>query len=117
MSKRKKTVAEALLLEYVSLTELGVLFGTTSHWIGRWLEALGLWVRCGKPTQKAHDMGLINSREYASGCEYPLNTWHRERTVAVLVAAGHILKNSVQARSNQPVSKYIVVPTVKKKTP
>ena len=51
MSKRKKTVAEALLLEYVSLTELGVLFGTTSHWIGRWLEALGLWVRCGKPTQ------------------------------------------------------------------
>jgi hypothetical protein len=97
-----------MLLEYVSLTELGTLFGTTSHWIGRDLAAMGLWVPCGKPTPLAYCEGLINSREYDSGCEYPLNTWHREKTVAVLVARGRKLKTSAQVVLPQPISKYIV---------
>lgn len=112
MKRRRKTVAEILLLDYVSLTELGILFGRTSHRVGRWLEALGLWVQCGDPTQKAREAGLINRREYLTGCEYPLNTWHRERTVAVLEASGHRLKKAVQVGANQVVSRYIVT-TVK----
>ncbi len=111
MRKRRKTIEEILLLEYVSLTEIGILFDTSSHWIGRWLEALGLWVPCGKATSKARIEGLVNpikSKKYDSGCPERLNTWHRAKTVAVLVAAGHKLKEAAHAESSKAVSKYVV---------
>lgn len=113
MKRREATVDEILKMEYVNLTELGKLFGIKSHTAGRRLEALGLWIPNGKATRKALDEKLINRREYDSGCEYPLNTWDRQKTVAILVAAGHRLKKAVQARSTQVVSKYII-PSVKK---
>ena len=108
MKRRRKTVEEILMLEYVSLTELGILFNTSSHLVGRWLEALGFWTQCGKPTRKARDAGLVRSREYLSACECSLNTWHLERTVAVLIRMGRLLRKPARARFGQVVSKYIV---------
>lgn len=119
MKRKIKTIEEILLEEYVSQTELGVLFGTSSHWIGRWLAKLGYWVPCGQPTAKAYLEDLVNplkrrwyapvdSKEYDCDRNYSLNTWHLRNTVAVLVAAGHPLKAFDQPGPTKAVSKYVV---------
>jgi hypothetical protein len=117
MKRRRKTVAEVVLLDYCSLTELGILFGTTPNWIGRYLERLGYWVPCGKPTDRAYVEGVINTREYDSGCEFPLNTWHREKTVALLQAHGHVLTRAAQTAMAQLASRHVATPSVKRTTP
>jgi hypothetical protein len=105
MKRRKKSIEEILKLEYVSLTELGTLFGTTSHIMGRALKRLGLWNPCDEPTIKAMVLGYVRPRGYSSECERTLNTWHRETTVAELQTAGWKLQPVSPPAAN---SRYII---------
>jgi hypothetical protein len=91
--RRKRTRSEILNDEYVSLTDLGVLFGTTSQRIGRALESIGLYEPSeGSPTDLAYEQKLLGHRRYEAlygETKYPsLTLWHRERTVKLLEDAG-----------------------------
>lgn len=68
---------------YVNQTQLGQLFGGTSHDVGRWLEEIGLRSG-GRPTQKAFVGGYVSS----AGLQYGYR-WHRDKTAAALEQAGH----------------------------
>lgn len=68
---------------YVNQTQLGELFGGTSHDVGRWLDALGLRSG-GYPTRKAFEEGYVSS----AGLQYGYR-WHGEKTAAALEQAGH----------------------------
>lgn len=48
--------------EFLSLTELGKLYGVTSHNVGRWLKTLGLRTDDGKPSQRAFQDGYVTQR-------------------------------------------------------
>ncbi len=73
--------------EYISLRQLGQLFGDTSHTVGKWLKALGLRDAEGLPTRNAHEGRFCKMKSAGDKCT--LWVWHSEKTVAVLKKNGH----------------------------
>ena len=74
---------------YMSQTQLGKLFGATSHVIGDWLRNLGLRDEDGMPTRKAQDGHFC--KQTIAGEKGTLWVWNSEKTVAALIEAGHLL--------------------------
>lgn len=76
--------------EYMSLTQIGDIFGTTSHKVGRWLVKIGLRYE-GKQglraSKKAHDEGYV--KDVGTGGGGYMWAWHTEKTVKALEDAGH----------------------------
>ncbi len=76
--------------EFMSLTQIGQVFGTTSHQAGRWLVKLGLRVQ-GKqglrPSKEAFDGGYV--KDAPSRGQGYVWAWHSEKTVTALEKAGH----------------------------
>ncbi|NQU26324.1 MAG: hypothetical protein HQ567_33990 [Candidatus Nealsonbacteria bacterium] len=76
--------------KYLNLTDLGKLFGETSHTVGAWLLETDLRTRSvdGKrvPTSKAFEEGFI-TKVYGETGHYNY-LWDAEKTIAVLEAAG-----------------------------
>lgn len=69
--------------EFVSLTQLGQIFGVTPKEIDNGLVECGLRKRH-KPTDKAKAGGFVTTVEMPGGESF--YTWHRERTMAALSA-------------------------------
>jgi hypothetical protein len=73
--------------EYLSLTEVGEVFGVSNQQVGKWLADLGLRYHNQRgwwPTQKAResyvkDVGTLGH----------MYVWHAERTIKELEGAGH----------------------------
>lgn len=74
--------------EFISLTQLGQLFGASSHQMGRWLVEVGLRTQYYEPSQQAIDGGFISIAKPEGG--RPFVAWHREKTIQVLEQAGHV---------------------------
>ena len=74
---------------HMSLTQLGELFGVTSHKIGQWLKGLGFRDEEGLPTKTAHDGRYC--KQAVAGEKGTLWVWHSEKIVAALKEAGHPL--------------------------
>jgi hypothetical protein len=77
-------------MKFLSQTELGKLFGVSSHAVGKWLIAVGLRTVNKKPSSKAFNDGFVEQRDSTQPGTY-FWVWHREKTLAVLAAAGHIV--------------------------
>lgn len=71
---------------YVNQTELGKLFGGTSHDVGRWLDEIGLRSE-GRPTRRALQGGYVSTASLQCGGFY--YKWDREKTILALEQAGH----------------------------
>lgn len=74
--------------EYLSQTELGRLYGVSSHVIGRWLKELGLRTHKGKPSELAFANDMVKDRP-SRGIGTYFWTWHREKTTARFDRAGY----------------------------
>ena len=74
--------------EWVNLTQLGRLFGVTSHKTGKWLVACGLRTNEKKPSRKAFEEGFVITADTNRGSGY-YYVWHKQKTVAALKDAGH----------------------------
>ncbi len=73
--------------KYLTQTQVGSIFGTSSHVVGRWLIEIGLRTAKGRPTATAHQGGYNEAvPSHGSGYHW---AWHAEKTVAALEAAGH----------------------------
>ena len=68
-------------------TQLGKVFGTTSHEIGKWLVEIGLRQADGKPSREAFD-GAYCEAAPSRGQGYHW-AWVAEKTVPALERAGH----------------------------
>lgn len=73
--------------EFMTLTQLGQLFGVTSHQLGRWLVDIGLRNEKKRPSQKAFDGDYCKTGP-SRGEGYNW-IWHTEKTVQALTSAGH----------------------------
>jgi len=69
--------------EYLSLTELGRLYGVSSHTLGRWLKGLGLRTEAGRPSHDAFAHGYVNQRPSRHPGTYYW-VWHAEKTTTIL---------------------------------
>ncbi len=69
--------------EYLSLTELGRLYGVSSHQIGRWLKGLGLRTVSGQPSRQAFAEGFVSQRPSRQPGTY-FYVWHCRKTTDLL---------------------------------
>jgi hypothetical protein len=68
-------------------TQLGSLFGTTSHQIGKWLLEIGLRTESGKPSTEAFQGKYCETApSHGQGYHY---VWVVDKTVTALERAGH----------------------------
>lgn len=75
---------------YMSQTQLGLLFGTTSHEIGRWLIEIGLRdERTKRPSAEAHQGGYCT--DVPSRGQGYCWAWSSDKTVAALRKTGYQL--------------------------
>lgn len=78
--------------EFMTQTQLGEVFGVTSHQVGRWLTEIDLRYDSGrgmKPSSKAFDGGFV--KHVGNGPGRYIWVWHSERTVEALAQAGHVV--------------------------
>lgn len=76
--------------EHMSLTQIGEVFGTTSHQVGRWLTQIGLRYESKqgkKPSRDAYAGGFV--KDVPSRNQGYCWVWHVEKTVKALEGAGH----------------------------
>ena len=74
---------------HMTQTQLGELFGVTSHKIGQWLKDIGLRDEDGKPTEEAHDGHFC--KQAPSGPTGYHWVWDSKKTVAALLEDQHLL--------------------------
>ena len=81
--------------EFVTQTELGRLFGATSHVIGKWLVECGLRTETRKPSRTAFKGGFVEQAPSGRNGGY-FYVWHQEKAIAALRSAGHRLKRQYE---------------------
>lgn len=69
--------------KHMSQTQLGELFGVTSHKIGQWLKDLGLRDESGRPTEEAHEGRFC--KQAPSGPTGYHWVWDSQKTVAAFL--------------------------------
>lgn len=72
--------------KHLSLTQLGTVFGVTSHKLGFWLVQAGLRTANMSPSPRAFSEGFVKRCQNGNGYFY---VWQMAKTIAVLEAAGH----------------------------
>jgi phage antirepressor YoqD-like protein len=82
--------------EFLSMTELGKLYGISSHKMGKWLVELGLRNRDNKPSRAAFENGFVEQRDSTQPGTY-FWVWHAEKTKWALEKEGHKRVESGQA--------------------
>jgi hypothetical protein len=70
------------------MTEIGQLFGVSSHVVGRWLVGIGLRTPEKFPSTKAFKGGYTNKAPNGRGSGW-YYVWDRDKTVQALEEAGH----------------------------
>ena len=79
---------------YMTQTELGVVFGATSHEIGKWLTDIDL--RHDKqPSQRAFAEGFVAQAPLDNGGSF--YKWDADKTIKALENAGHRRKTPVSS--------------------
>jgi hypothetical protein len=78
---------------HTTLTELGTMFGVSSHVIGRWLVEIGLRTPDKRPSAEAFEGGYCQQAPTGRGQGY-FWVWHAQKTIAALEKAGHSRKES-----------------------
>lgn len=76
--------------EHMTLSQIGEVFGTTSHQVGRWLTNIGLRYESKqgkKPSREAYTGGYV--KDVPSKGQGHFWVWHSERTIKALEEAGH----------------------------
>ena len=80
--------------QFLTQTQLGSLFGASSHEIGKWLTDVGLRdKKTKKPTNEAHRGGFCETAP--SGQVGYHWVWHAEKTVTALRENGHRLSETL----------------------
>jgi hypothetical protein len=73
--------------EFLTMKEIGKVFGTSSHVIGRKLKELGLRNSEGRPTQAAFQGNYCDRRWTSDGLNYCW-AWQRDKTIELLLENG-----------------------------
>lgn len=69
--------------DFISLTEIGKLYGVSSHVVGKWLKGLGLRTESGAPSVQAFREKYVAQRPSTQPGTF-FYVWHGARTTALL---------------------------------
>jgi hypothetical protein len=82
--------------EFLSLTDLGVLYGVSRNQMGKWLVELGLRTKEMKPSRAAFAGDFVDQRPSTQPRTYYW-VWHAEKTTRLLDEAGHMRADQQEA--------------------
>jgi hypothetical protein len=82
--------------DYLTQTQLGQLFGATSHEVGRWLRELGFKRSDNRPSDEAIRSGVVESVTDGT-VRFP--AWNKEKVVKLLEANGHHRSDSAEPKA------------------
>lgn len=88
--------------DYITMKEIGRLFGISSHVVGRALKELGHRTHDGRPSGQAFAERMVDQKWTADQANY-LWAWHAEKTCTILERAGY---SRVQAVNNSAPASY-----------
>ena len=74
--------------DFLSLTELGQLYGVSSHKVGRWLKNLGWRTEDGRPSSEAFQQNLVGQRESRQPGTF-FYVWSAQETISMLDDMGY----------------------------
>jgi hypothetical protein len=69
------------------MKEIGLLFGKTSHKVGKRLKEMGLRTADGKPSREAFEAGFVEQRWTSDNLNYCW-AWHAEKAIKLLQESG-----------------------------
>ena len=69
--------------DFLSLTEIGKLYGVSSHVVGRWLKNLGLRTESGSPSIQAFNEKYVSQRPSRQPGTY-YHVWDAKKTTDLL---------------------------------
>jgi hypothetical protein len=78
----------SMSVRYLSLTELGKLYGVSSHQVGKWLKGLGLRTEGNDPSELAFEGGFVDRRPSTQPGTY-YYVWHEQKTTEILDKMGY----------------------------
>ena len=85
---------------FLTQTQLGRLFGVSSHKIGHWLIEAGLRTEDKRPSDRAHHDGFCTTAPSGStGYHW---VWNSQKTVKALQDAGHTVVSDAPAELVEP---------------
>jgi hypothetical protein len=73
--------------EYMTLTQLGEIFGVSSHKVGDWLVEIDFRTENKRPSKMAFEKDVV--KEGPSRGQGYNWVWHAEKTITALEVAGH----------------------------
>lgn len=73
--------------QYMNMTEIGSIFGTTGHKVGKWLKEIGLRNEFGDPARHAYEQKMISADFDRHGTYNVL--WDAAKVVPLLRDGGH----------------------------
>lgn len=73
--------------QYMNMTEIGSIFGTTGHKVGKWLKEIGLRNKFGDPAGEAYQQKMVSADFDRHGTFNIL--WDANKVVPLLQDAGH----------------------------
>ena len=71
--------------DYLTQTQLGKLYGVSSHQIGKWFKNLGLRTESGQPSNDAFTSGMVKQAPSTQPGTY-FWVWHKSKTTTILDA-------------------------------
>jgi hypothetical protein len=82
--------------EFLSLTELGQVYGVSRNKVGQWLVDLGLRTADKKPSAKAFNEGFVDQRDSTQPGTY-FWVWNGQKTCQLLDEAGYMRAEQQEA--------------------
>jgi hypothetical protein len=89
--------------QYLSLTELGKLYGVSRNKVGLWLVEVGLRTADKKPSRLAFAGGFVRQEASTQPGTY-FWIWHADKTRSVLEAAGYRASLGAAAQKQSPAT-------------
>lgn len=89
--------------EYLTQTQLGEIFGITSHQVGRKLKEAGLRTATNQPSPSAFAGGWVKQVTVDGACTF--STWSKEKVVTLLEQTGHQRKGVGVGDAPSPIPK------------
>lgn len=83
--------------EFLSLTELGQIYGVSRNKVGQWLVDLGLRTQEKKPSRAAFNGGFVDQRPSTQPATY-FYVWHARKTCELLDGAGYMRAEPAQGK-------------------
>ncbi len=95
--------------EFLSLTQIGKIYGVSSHTIGKLFKQIGLRTECGQPSTQAFSEGFVRQCPSTQPETY-FYIWDKKKTTELLDGMGLSRAKTIDERIQETVFPFTFLP-------